>query len=479
MSKFYLISVVGTRLIGVITILILSHIMPPFSFGKFALINTNALLLQMVFGSWLVSIASRALVTDGNVIDREMMSAILSVVLVLVAVILSGAAALGVLHPDMGVHVIATAVLAIAFIIYDTTLAAKNALGREAAYATFAVYRNAFALVLSVVFVLLGLGFLGPVAALLVGTAIPLLLLPSARAIWGNAKPSLAALARVRQHLAWGLSGGLTLGIYILVTAPARNIIADHFGASAVGIWILGADLFFGPLVVIGNAYALSQVRLIYLAAAASDLIALDRRARELMEFTLTLAIPYCVGGLLFAEEAFRFVLSDDQARLAAGIATAAAIQGPALLILYSLASIVLARHRFWLVAAQVVSVMLLVAVAAHAGDSFLKAVYFSAGMSVATVLVWLIGSLTVGLVRVRGKEIAKLIVASSIFLGVSFVALQLLQFPGAWIIAALGGLACFAAVAVGLRIDGFIAALPPTLRQRFPSRAGVSSNEC
>jgi O-antigen/teichoic acid export membrane protein len=466
MQTLYLVAVLGTRFIGVISILILSHIMATEAFGRFALINTNALLVQMLAGSWLISITNRSLVTDASVVDREMLSTILSVVLVLLTSITCGAVAYTAWRPEVGTYAFATAGLAITFIICDATLAVKNALGREADYATFAVLRNILTLIISVGLVWVGWGALGPVAGILLGAVIAFLLLPETRRVWMKARPGWAAFKRIRPHLSWGMSGGLILGIYILVTAPSRNIIADNFGVSAVGVWTLSADLFFGPLVVIGNAYALSQMRLIYLAASKSDEVALDERARDLMEFTLALALPYLIGGWLFADKALTLLLSEAQSDLASGIAIAAAVQGPALLVLYSLSSVVLARHRFKLVVAQVFTVMVLTALSALAGVDFEGAARLSSIAAVATTLSWLIWCVAAGLVRVRGREIVKLILSSVAFLVVSLACLSLFQLTGGWIIAAVLGALTFSALAIRLRLQGFVAALPPAMRR-------------
>lgn len=473
MQQLYFLALVGTRLISVLSMLILSHVMTTEAFGQFALINTNALAVQMVAGSWLVSIANRSMVSAQGNIDRTMMAAIMAAMLIITGAALATGVIYGALHPTLGWMALATAALATAFIAYEMALALKNAIGQAAAYATFAMYRNVLALVLGLAFVLGGSGPLGPVIGLLIATAIPLVSLPNARLIWTSARPSLAALRHIRPHLGHGLAGGIAFGIYIIVNAPGRNIFAQHFGTSVSGIWTLSADLFYGPLAVMGNAYGLSQVRLIYLSASAGDSAALQRRARALIEFTLVLGVPYAIGCCLFARDAVRLLFPQEQASIAAAIVVPAAVQGAALLLLYSLTSVALAWRRFWLVAVMVLTVAAAATGGALVGSGIVGGAHAAMAGSVGAVMFWLAWGVAVGLVHVRWGELAKLALASAVLWASAMATTMVLGYFGArtgvWIASAGVGSICFAASALWLRLSGFIDMLPPAMRGYIP----------
>lgn len=469
MRPLYLLAVVGTRLIGIVLMLTLTYLMAPPEFGQFALINTNALLIQMLVGSWLVSIANRELVSDEGVVNSDIMSSVTSAGILVAAIVLCVGAAYAFYHYEQRWQVLGTAALAVVLIVYDITLAAKNAIGRETAYASFAVYRNVLTFGLSVSLVAFGMGAFGPVVGLVMGTVAPLFLLSSARSVWAGARASWIALARARQYTALGVSGGLILGVYILVNAPTRNIIAHHLGKAPSGVWTLCGDLFYGPLAVIGNAYALSQVRLMYLAAANSDSDALNQRSRSLVEFIIAITVPYVIGSVLFASDAMVLVLSRSQALLASEIAPYAAVQGAAILLLYSLASIALARRRLRLIATMVISTALSATAATFAGNTLAEMASYSMAGTLVSALCWLTWSSVQGIVQIRLGELGKLFIAGAAMWLAATISLHMVaDLGGGWMLAAVASAVSFVAVAVGLRIHGFIEVLPSRMRERI-----------
>lgn len=472
MRSIYLLAVVATRLISVVSMLILSHVMTANAFGQFALINTNALAIQMVAGSWLVSITQRAMVSEDRSIDRAMMAAITAATLVLVSVVSISGLTFAVIHPDAGLLAIFTVALAIVFIIYELTLALENAVGNEVAYASFAMSRNVIALIAGVGLVLIGLGAFGPVVGLLIATAFPLAVLPGARRIWTSVTPSLAALRHIRPHLGHGMAGGVALGTYILVNAPSRNIFAQEFGTSMSGVWTLCADLFNGPLVVLGNAYALSQVRLIYISASTGNLRDLRLRSREMMEVSLTLALPYAIGATLFASDVVKFLFSDGQVELAASVVVPAAVQSAALLVLYGLTSVALAWRRYWLVGSMVLSVAASATIGASVGLDFVGSAHASMAATVGSVAAWLCWTWGTGLICFRWREFVKLAIASSVLwlaaMGTSHALVGVGLGGQIWILVAGASGAAFAIAAIWLRLSGFMRLLPDGMHQRM-----------
>lgn len=476
MSHFYFIALIGSRLIGVLAALILSHTMTSHDFGQFSLINTNALAIQMIAGSWLVSIANRSMVSTEGTINRTMMSAIMMAMVIISNAVLAAGIGYSVIHPEQSWIILATAALALSFIIYEMVLALNNALGHEAAYASFATYRNILALALGLGLVLIGVGPLGPVFGLLISTSICLALLPGARRIWSGARPSWNALSLLRPHLGHGLAGACALGIYILVNAPSRNIFAQQFGADISGIWTLCSDLSYGPLAVIGNAYGLSQIRLIYISAAAADATSLMRRARSLIETSLTLIVPYSIGAVLFAQDAVRLMLAQAQVDMAVKIVIPATLQGCALLILYCLTSVMLARRRFWLVGLMVLTVAVAATIGAWVGTGIVDSSQLAMAGSAGAVGLWLIWGISNGVFHVRWRELVKLSFASAAMWASATGTMAALDFLEAgrtmWIVAAGVSVLAFAGTAIWLRLSGFTDMLPPVVQRHFPHLA-------
>ncbi len=476
MQPLYFLALFGSRLITVLSTLIFSHAMTTYAFGQFALINTNALAIQMVAGSWLVSIASRAMVSTDGQIDQAMMSAIMTAMFIIAGTITAVGMTYGAIYPDQSWNAISTAALAMAFIIYEMLLALKNALGRESAYASFAIYRNILALALGLGLVVIGVGPLGPVFGLLISTSICLALLPGARRIWSGARPSWKALSLLRPHLGHGLAGACALGIYILVNAPSRNIFAQQFGADTSGIWTLCSDLSYGPLAVIGNAYGLSQIRLIYISAAAADATSLMRRARSLIETSLTLIVPYSIGAALFAQDAVRLMLAQAQVDMAVKTVIPATFQGCALLILYCLTSVMLARRRFWLVGLMVLTVAIAATIGAWVGTGIVDSSQLAMAGSAGAVGLWLIWGISNGIFHVRWRELVKLSLASAAMWASATGTMAALDFLEAgrtmWIVAAGVSVLAFTGTAIWLRLSGFTEILPPVVKRHFPHLA-------
>ena len=476
MRPLYLLALLGTRLVSVLSLLVLSHLMTPKAFGEFTLINTNALAAQMILGSWLSSIVTRSMASRNGDVNPNMMAAITSAVLIVSAITLGASIVYGCMYPDQFWGALMTAILASSFIIYDTALAIKNAMGRESAYAAFALSRNLLAFIVATFLVIVGTGSFGPVVGLLIGTLTPLIFLSGTRRLWLNAKLSMRALRHLSPYLSQGLSGALVLGIYILVNAPIRNLIAQEFGVAAAGVWTLCSDLFYGPLAIVGNAYSLSQIRLLYLAAAALDEEAMRRRAQALMEFTLAIAVPYVIVCEMFAEDVVGVIISPHQAGLAANIVTAAASQGGAVLVLYSLTSIALARKRFWLVASMVATTALSVTIAAFAGAlagaGLANTARWASWACLFVVLVWLVWSAATNLVTIRRRELTKLFFASSALwlasMGSSEVLSLTLGISVNWIFPALAGAVAFLVTALVLNLSGFIEMLPLVLQRHI-----------
>ena len=466
MRPFYLAAMMGTRVMGALLILSLAYFLSPGAFGTFALVYTNSLLVQMIAGSWLIAIANREMVSEQGLVDSAKISLIVSGAIPVFLFIFVGWVILTLLQPQMVFEIASIGLLSLAFIFYDVTQAIKNAIGQEAAYAGFALYRNSISFVASIGLVFAGAGWLGAVLGLLVGTLSPALLLGSVRLIWVNARPSFSRLVGLKKFGALGISGGLVLALYILLNAPTRNLLALSFGVTISGVWTLSTDLFYGPLAIIGNAYALSRVRLLYLSAKDNDKPALLSGSTAIIEFTLALAVPYALGGYLFADYILLLIAPSDNSEILANVAPAAAILGSVTLLFYSLSSIALAYRRFLLVVLMILSSSLLTFIFALGGRDAEEAIYLSVLGSMISASFWLVWTVWSGLAEWRWREALKLLFIVGLLVLVGSSGLHLFNFGYGWMIAMFLSLSVYFILSVKLYLNGFIEALPDGLRK-------------
>ncbi|MFD1789238.1 hypothetical protein ACFSC3_16910 [Sphingomonas floccifaciens] len=467
MQPLYLIAVIGTRLITVLSTLTLSYLLDPPALGRYVLVVTNALLAQMILGAWLTSIANRILTTDGS-LDREGLSSIASALILVLLIAIATAAFAPLLVPMNAARLASVIALAFLLICYDTTLAIKNAAGDERGYSRLAMIRNSTAFLLSVSFVLAGYGFVGAVAGQILGTLLALIGMSSVVEMWKVARPSMDTLRALRRHISLGVAGAATLGIYIAVNAPSRNIMGHVTGVAGAGVWALCSDLFYGPLAVIGNAYGLSQIRLLYLAAQSEDENSIARTARDLFEFTLSIAIPYAIGGAIFGPRIVALVFPVAQAPNASLVVVPAILQGAGLLVLYSLASVGLARRRFGLIVAMVVTTAAAAMLGAWWGGELTRAAWYSALATCVVISIWSAWSATISIVRSRIREMAKILAACAALTLTAIIGVSLFDFPGGWLVALGLSSVAFVVAALLSGLSGFANALPPRLRTRL-----------
>ncbi|MBL8656341.1 MAG: hypothetical protein JNJ92_03160 [Altererythrobacter sp.] len=463
----YVIAVTATRLLGLAMILILFHLMPGDEFGTFSLINTNAMLVYMALGAWVIAIANRSLVTDSGVVDQAMLSAVGIALLGVVAAVLAVGVAMQLALSLPGNAILMTVALAAVLIIYEATLASKNALGRANAYAVIAVARNVLALLLAVGLVAAGEGVTGAIVGIGAGALLAIFAQPLGRRLWAGVRYRPGVFAPLKPYLLFGIGGALQLGCYILVNAPLRNLIALKFGAAAAGLWSVTTDLYYGPLALIANAYALSQVRLIYLAAAQGDEQTLRARCRALLEFSAVLAALYVAGSAFFAVDAVSLVVPSASTVGAEALAFPSALFGTAIMVLYCIVTVAISNNHVGLVAIMISSAALVSALPAlWSRDVLTMCWQASLGVSV-LVLAWSLFTVFRYRLYIGIGQMARLGCAVVSFVAVAAAGLHLLRFDFAWLASAAAATAVFLATALLLRVDGLVHVLPPALRDR------------
>lgn len=476
MRPLYLAAVVGTRLISVLALLILAHLMKADSFGAFAMVVTNALAIQMLFGSWLASLSTRLLVNVSGHVDGERFAGIATAMYLILSLYGSAATLAAVVGQSYFVQSIETIILAGALLLYELSLSVLNATGSEHRYAAFALTRNCSALAISCCLVMIGGGAEGAVTGQIVGVLAALLLTPAMLKAWLAARPSFASLGIFTGHLRTAMAGSITLGIYVILNAPIRNVIAFDNGLAAGGVYSLCGDLFYGPLNLLASAYILSKLRLMYLSNDSGQYEENNQHGTDLLNFAFLLAIPYAVGGFFFGSAVAELALPADQRIAGAMLAPFSAAQGSLILILYCLATVALVRKRLLLLVfiAASASILPTACILAWGGTLRQSAEGALGGLAfcVSGVFIW---SVKLGVVRVDMREVAKILLAT---LGLTIVSAG----GGAWfgspwalLLSAVLGTIVFLLAAVRLKVTAIREIIPDRLHRYIgASRASV-----
>lgn len=466
MRPLYLVAVISTRLITVFSMLIISYISSPIEFGKYTLITTNSLLLQIIIGSWITSIASRQLVSE-NEVNKEIFSSIASASLAVSAITI----AISVIYisifgiNEKSISFAATALLAVSIFLFDTTLSAKNALGKENEYMRLSIVRNTVSLLLSVTFVMCGLGYLGAAAGQIFGTLISIASSHSSIEMWKNASISINYFKKIIKHIQLGIAGAAMLGIYIFINAPSRNIIGKYVSVSGSGAWALSSDLFYGPIAILGNAFALSQMRLLYLAVESNKKDESSIYARDLIEFTLAIVTPYTIGGMFFSHEIVKLVFSENQNHEMTQIVRQSIIQGASILILYNLASISIAFKKNYTTFAMIGSAAIMTAIATSFGKTLYQMTLFSSVTCSIVVFSWLIILNRRRFLQIRISEIGKLFTSSLSLIVFALATMPILSFQYGWIFSMIISGFAFIVTAIWVKLAGIQHLLPSRLR--------------
>lgn len=468
MHPFYLAAVIGTRLITVVCLLILSHQMAADEFGIFTLVITNALALQMAFGSWLSSLATRLLVHDTAAPELKTLSAIATAAALVIGLYLLAAFGVTIAGVGPASHVLGTAGLAASLLVYEITLAILNAAGIELKYAAFALTRNVSALIGSICLVWIGFRANGAIIGQIAASWVAICCTPSAFRTWRSARLSFGALLVFRSQVRLALAGSITLGIYIIVNAPVRNLVTHKLGFEVAGVWSLSGDIFYGPLNLLASAYILSKLRVMYIDEREGNEGALIVHARQLMNFALGLALPYLIGGMLFAPAIARVVLPLSLRSSGALLAPYSVAQGSLILILYCLATIALVHRRLGQLVTVAISTAIFPSLCLFLwGDTTAHAAVATvAGLAVAVAGAAAL-SVADGLFRPDWTELGKLALASSGLWLASALCRAVFAFPGSEVAAALVGTGVFVATAAWLRLAALFELVPPWLWRR------------
>lgn len=421
MNYTYFLAVIGNRAIALLCVVILAYLLPASDFGVYALSATNALLLEIVLSSWIATSASKYLATATPEQRPGLVGALLASMIgiaALMAVLLS-AYLVAPFAPFGATDLALVAGWAAALMIYDVTLAAKNALDRPGAYAALAIARNLGALILSVGLVAAGYGLRGAIVGQIVGTIAPVFLLPHSAGIWLTARVRGLRWQRIGEMFRFGISGTLALGLYMLFNAGGRNAVAHAIGEEQAGYLMLAVDLFYGPMILVGSAYSLSRMRGLYKGEAEDSPEAQREQISSFLFINLFFALPYAVGGAILAPDIAGLVLTAPAEQGVVPIAAAAVVLSAAMLMMYAATyPLIVFNRRPYLIPAVLGTAALNAALQlyfAHAGAALPDLAWLSAGLLVLAVLLLVAVGHARGFLFLPWLAVLKVILASAL----------------------------------------------------------------
>ena len=361
---YYLIAMVGNRVISFLTLLVLAYVLTPDDFGIYSLAFSNALVLQVIFSTWLSTGGGRyvSIADEG---DNRALSTMAASTLALIAFF----AAVALVHSLMPFTTFSRRIVVIvlgwttAFLIYDMTSSVQAARQQVKAFTQLSLVRNTAASGLS----LLGGYFADAEGAMIgqvLGAYIGVVFLPRARGAWGPARLAAASRPMLGAMFRFGSVGIFNTGLYMMTALAVRNPVGIRLGEAEAGLAALATDLFFIPVAVILNAFGLTQAVSLNRSGEA-DAGSESRRAHleKLLDQTFLVILPYIAGGALLAAPLVDFLLPGDLGVRLFAIATPAALFGACLIAFYGMTGALLTfKHHRALTALTITTVLAILA---------------------------------------------------------------------------------------------------------------------
>lgn len=356
MNKFYLLGVFGNRALAIVNLLLLTFLLSPSDFGLFSLTATNVLLINIVLSWWISSAAYKYLTIQNEEMLKKYISTMAACTLAAISISIAFLIAVGARYELGLLQVVILCVWAVMLLLFDITLAANNALGRAQSYATFSLIRNFTVLGVTVSLVSAGFGVTGAMIGQALGTLAPFILIPAANRFWGASRLDRMSLSAAKEMLAFGISGALVLGLYMLTQGFARNAIEAKLDAAAAGQFALALDLLNAPLMLFGAAFSLSRMRALYQTQALGDPNLMLVEARRFVETYILFAVPYALTGVIVAPDLIALFVGPQMVDGVKSVAQAATVQAGAIQVLGALVTAMLVFDHRWRVIAIILS---------------------------------------------------------------------------------------------------------------------------
>jgi O-antigen/teichoic acid export membrane protein len=370
MNVFYLISVLTSRLANMAAVLLFSYFLSTASFGIYATVATNALLLHLVLGAWISGYAWRVVSSDTGA--SELQGTLrhiggLAWIAVAMQLVAFGFFALFVLENE---HLgLATAVLAwsISILLFETTMVVLNATGEARGYSLATFLRGMMTLLIPLALLAAGASYWAAIIGSISANAIALLCCLPALSSWFRLPEASITRQKIHEAVTFGIASVAALNVYMLVNAAVRNVIAIDLGPDATGHASLAADIFFAPIALFATAFSLSHIPRLYAdsAGTGSDT---SGAYFEFLNSMLVVIVPYVLGGVMVATGLCNLLLDPDDAKAIGSIAPWVVIQAGILTALSTLTTIGLTRGRpIYATAISLLSIMAALAASFYA----------------------------------------------------------------------------------------------------------------
>jgi O-antigen/teichoic acid export membrane protein len=345
MNIFYLFSVISSRFVNLLTVVLLSYFLSAKAFGQFSLVTTNALFLHLIFTSWITNSIWRDVSKSNVGDDTKFVAAAVKYTWVAAGIYAIFLAAALFIMRESDQYILVVLVLAPMILAIELSLVVLNSRKKAREYSFLSFLRGILCLVLSLGFIAMGWGLTGALAGQLLGTLISLILTRSVRTMFAGGHAAPLKLSGFNEKIRFGLLSTVALNIYMLANALMRNFIALKLGESDAGYFSLASDMFFAPIALFATSLSLSSIPVLYqTAGTTSD--ANTRHASDFLMTNLALAMPYACGGAILGPQLAQLILQESTATSVSTIAGYGAIQGAGFAFLAAVTTLALTSGR-------------------------------------------------------------------------------------------------------------------------------------
>lgn len=343
MNAYYMLSVIGNRLLALLTVIVLSFLLSPRDFGVFTIILTNALLIHLLFSSW-ISNSSWKTVSIGDEGGQKIaVSTSLGYAFVLSLVMLCISAALLMIDYEQFYYIGITLVLTVTTLFYELVMVIKNARGLSKDHGATSFLRGVLTFSFSVALTWLGFGVRGAVCGQILGTALTILCQRSFWMMWRHFELGHIFGSGIAAQVRFGLISVFALNIYLMGNALCRNIILLTLGEAEAGYFSLSADMFYAPVAMFAMAASLSSVPQLY-RSAGNDSV--SSHASDFIGGVLAVSIPYAMAGLFLGPSVAHMFLGSNLSTPISRIAPHSIIHAACFCVISTQTTIALTQGR-------------------------------------------------------------------------------------------------------------------------------------
>jgi O-antigen/teichoic acid export membrane protein len=386
MNIFYLISVISSRFINVASVIILSYLLTPKTFGQYSLVTTNAMLINLIFTSWI----SGSIWRDVSKSDSENYKLHVDVAIKYAGLMGAGCLLIvPILFATLSIddrYLAVTLALAPLIMLIDLILVVLNARHAARLYSILSVLRSLLSLGIAIMLIALGFGLWGALIGQLLGIVIALLLLRDIRKMFVGFHAAPLVWPQIWVKFKFGIISATALNFYMLANALCRNIVALQMGEAQAGYFSLAADMLFAPIALFAISLSLSNIPTLY-SAQGDNIAAQNQQSSAFIMATLAVALPYALGGGLVAPQLAQLILDGPTAAAVSEIAGYGAVQGACFAFLSALATLALTREKTKLALRFSLFVIAAVAVAMAVASRFSTLSSYALAVTCALVL--------------------------------------------------------------------------------------------